>query len=376
VSNSPRKTPLVEAHEGHKARMVDFAGWYMPVTYTSIVEEHKLVRTKVGLFDVSHMGRYWFSGPDHVRFIDHLISNNRASMTPGQIRYSLVMNEQGGIIDDVLVYAGGEDGTMLVVNAGNRDAMTEWVNRHTQGFDVRFEDRSDDTAMIALQGPLSAELLGRVSDVDTPALKYYRFTHGTVLDQPDVMVSRTGYTGEDGFELIMPNAHAVRFWNELIKAGEDIGAGPAGLGARDTLRLEAGMPLHGNEIDPTINPLEAGLDWAVKLEKEDFIGRGATLDLLQSGLKRRLVGLNVSGKRIPRHGQEVLQDGKAVGVICSGTKSPWLDEIIATAYVPASQVAAGTKFEVSFPSKSGKSGSNDQAAFVVPLPFYKRPGKK
>jgi aminomethyltransferase len=376
TSSNPRKTPLVEIHEGHKARMVDFAGWYMPVTYTSIVDEHKLVRTKVGLFDVSHMGRYWFHGPDHIRFIDHLLTNNRASMSPGQIRYSLVLNEQGGIIDDVLVYAAGDKDTMLVVNAGNRDAMTDWINRHKQGFDVEFDDRSDNSAMIAMQGPNSAELLSRVSDLDTAVLKYYRFTRGTVFGEPDVLVSRTGYTGEDGFELVMSNALAGHFWKELLKAGEDLGAAPAGLGARDTLRLEAGMPLHGNEIDPTINPLEAGLDWAVKLKKEDFIGRDATLKLLQDGLTRRLVGLNVSGKRIPRHGQDLLQDGEVVGTICSGTKSPWLDEIIATAYVPASQVAVGTKYEVSFPSKAGKSGSNDQAAFVVPLPFYTRPGKR
>jgi aminomethyltransferase len=373
-----RETPLRAEHEKLGARMVDFAGWYMPVTYTNIMEEHKRVRTKVGLFDVSHMGRYWFGGRDHMRLIDRIITNDRASMKPGQIRYSLILNGQGGILDDVLVYSFGDEGTMLVVNAGNRDVIWKWIERERKGFVVDVTDMSDDYAMIAMQGPESVALLNKISDVDTKALKYYRCTRGTTLGDPEVIVSRTGYTGEDGFELIMPSNKAAHFWRELMNVGAGLGVGPAGLGARDTLRLEAGMPLHGHEIDDTINPLEAGLDWAVKLDKEDFIGKQATLDMKEKGLPQKLVGLHIAGKRIPRQGQEVIRDGKVVGKICSGTRAPWLDEIIATAFVPANATAVGTTYHVDFPAKGTravKRGETMQTALVVPLPFYKRPGK-
>jgi aminomethyltransferase len=379
AGTAPKETPLRAEHERMGARMVDFAGWLMPVTYTSIVEEHRRVRTKVGLFDVSHMGRYWFSGRDHIKFVDKIITNSRATMKPGQIRYSLILNGQGGILDDVLVYAAGDEGTLLVVNAGNRKVISDWIARERKGFVIDMNDMSEDYAMIAMQGPNSVDLLKRVSDVDTKALKYYRFTRGTVLGEPDVLVSRTGYTGEDGFELIMPTGKAETFWQELMNTGEDLHVGPAGLGARDTLRLEAGMPLHGNEIDDTINPLEAGLDWAVKLDKEDFVGKQATLDLKEKGIPQKLIGLNVAGKRIPRHNQKVIRDGKEVGKICSGTKAPWVDEIIATAYVPPHMAEIGMSFDIEFPSRGTrtvKPGQNTQTALVVPTPFYKRPKKK
>ncbi|MCA8910714.1 MAG: glycine cleavage system aminomethyltransferase GcvT [Planctomycetes bacterium] len=374
-----RETPLREEHEKLGARMVDFAGWLMPVVYTNIMEEHKRVRTKVGLFDVSHMGRYWIGGRDHIKLTDRIITNSRATMKPGQIRYSLVLNGQGGILDDVLVYSMGDEGTMLVVNAGNRDVIWSWITRERKGFVVDIKDMSEDYAMIAMQGPESANLMAKISDLDTKKLKYYRFTRSTVLGEAEVMVSRTGYTGEDGFEVIMPAAKAAHFWSEMLNVGKPLQAGPAGLGARDTLRLEAGMPLHGHEISDTINPLEAGLDWAVKLEKEDFIGKQATVDLKEKGLTQKLVGLNIAGKRIPRQDQDVIRDGKVVGKICSGTKAPWLDEIIATAYVPANATGIGTTYHVDFPSKgtrSVKPGETQQTALVVPLPFYKRPGKK
>jgi len=374
-----RETPLKEEHQRLGARMVDFAGWYMPVTYTNIKEEHLRVRTKVGLFDVSHMGRYWFSGRDHIKLVDKIISNRRADMKPGQIRYSVIMNGQGGILDDVLVYGAGDDATLLVVNAGNRDVIWKWIERERKGFVVDITDMSTDYAMIALQGPESVNLLNKVSDVDTKQLKYYRFTRGTVLGEAQVLVSRTGYTGEDGFELIMPTNQAARFWRELLNVGKSLGAGPAGLGCRDTLRLEAGMPLHGHEITDTINPLEAGLDWAVRLDKEDFIGKAATSELQQKGLQMKLVGLHVEGKRIPRQGQEVYRDGKPVGRVCSGTMAPWLDQVIATAFVPANATTVGTMYHVEFKGKGTKKIEPDEVMFkamVVPLPFYKRPGKK
>ncbi|MEZ5991802.1 MAG: glycine cleavage system aminomethyltransferase GcvT [Planctomycetota bacterium] len=374
-----RETPLREEHEKLGARMVDFAGWFMPVTYTNINEEHKRVRTKVGLFDVSHMGRYWIGGRDHVKLVDRIITNNRATMKPGQIRYSLILNGQGGILDDVLVYSMGDAGTMLVVNAGNREVIWNWIARERKGFVVDINDMSEDYAMIAMQGPESVALMSKISDLDTKALKYYHSTRSTVLGEPEVMVSRTGYTGEDGFEVIMPAAKAAHFWSEMMNVGKPLQCGPAGLGARDTLRLEAGMPLHGHEISDTINPLEAGLDWAVKLDKEDFIGKQATLDLKEKGLTQKLVGLTIAGKRIPRQDQDVIRDGKVVGKICSGTRAPWVDEIIATAYVPANATAIGTTYHVDFPSKGTravKPGETLQTALVVPLPFYKRPGKK
>jgi aminomethyltransferase len=357
--------------------MVDFAGWYMPVTYTNIMEEHRRVRTRMGLFDVSHMGRYWLSGPDHIAFTDKIITNERASMKPGQIRYSLILNGRGGTMDDVLVYSSGDEGTLLVVNAGNRKKIWDWLAVQRTGFNVHVDDRSDAYGMIALQGPESVAVLKKVSDIDTDALKYYRFSRGTVLGENEVLVSRTGYTGEDGFELIMPAAKAAHFWRELLNVGEGNGAGPAGLGARDTLRLEAGMPLYGHELEENINPLEAGVEWAVKVEKGDFIGKQATVELQRKGLKKKLVGLNVVGKRIPRQGQDVLHDGQTVGHIASGTKSPWLNDIIATAFVPPELAEVGVSFEVAFQSKATKSMKDDtrQRALVVPLPFYKRPKK-
>jgi aminomethyltransferase len=370
------ETPLRAEHERLGARMIDFAGWYLPVTYTSIKEEHRRVRTKAGLFDVSQMGRFLIEGPDHITFADRILTNDRASMKQGQIRYSLILNEQGGTLDDMLVYSAGDENTMLVVNAANRDKIWRWMNTHARNFNVKLDDLSNDCAMIALQGPESAALLSKVSDVNVNTLKNYRFTHSNVLAEPEVLISRTGYTGEDGFELIMPEHKAVHFWRELLDVGEGLGAGPAGLGARDTLRLEAGMPLYGHELDESINPLEAGLDWAVKLDKEDFIGKEATLAIRDGGLRRRLVGLKVIGRRIPRQGQEVLRDGQVVGMIVSGTKSPWLDEIIATAFVPPMLAVKGMEFEILFVRKGTPNSETKQMAVAAPLPFYRRSGKQ
>ncbi|MEE9310942.1 MAG: glycine cleavage system aminomethyltransferase GcvT [Planctomycetota bacterium] len=373
-----RHTPLRAEHEKLGAKMVDFAGWYMPVTYTNIKEEHQRVRSRVGLFDVSHMGRYWFTGRDHVKLVDKLVTNNRASMKTNQIRYSLMLNGQGGVLDDVLVYSAGDEGTMLVVNAGNRDKIWSWIETERKGFVVDINDMSDEYAMIALQGPNSINVMRKISDLDTDTLKYYFWSRCSVFGEPEVFVSRTGYTGEDGFELIMPTAKAEEFWSRLMSEGKEFGVGPAGLGARDTLRLEAGMPLYGHELNDTVNPLEAGLRWAVKLKKDDFIGKQATVDLKNEGVKHSLVGLNIAGKRIPRQGQGVICDGKTVGKITSGTRSPWTDDIIAMAYVPSNMTNVGTAFDVEFTSKASRKLDPKvaiQKAIVVPLPFYKREGK-
>ncbi len=364
-----KETPLKAQHEKLGARMVDFAGWYMPVSYSTIKEEHQRVRTKVGLFDVSHMGRYWISGKDHIKFTDKVITNSRSDMKPGQIRYSLICNGLGGALDDVLVYSGGDEFTFFVVNAGNRDKIWAWFERERKGFNVEINDLSEKYAMIALQGPKSKDVLSKISDLDIKALKYYRFTRATVLGETEVLVSRTGYTGEDGFELIVTAKNVVKFWTDILGVGQSVGIGPAGLGARDTLRLEAGMPLYGHELEESISPLEAGLDWAVRLDKADFVGKAALEDQKKNGLKQKLVGLNVGGKRIPRQGQEVFKDGKPVGKVASGTQGLWVDSVIATAFVPPSLCAVGTKLQVKF-----REDAYD--AIVVPLPFYTRPDKK
>ena len=365
-----RETPLKAEHEKLGARMVDFAGWYMPVTYTNIKEEHTRVRTKMGLFDVSHMGRYWISGKDQLKFVDKVITNSRSDMEPGRIRYSLICNGQGGVLDDVLVYSAGDEGTMFVVNAGNRDKIWKWFERERKGFILDIKDMSEDFAMIAMQGPASIQVLAKISSVDHKRLKYYRFTRGTVLGETDVIVSRTGYTGEDGFELIMAKEKAAHFWREILGVSGALGGGPAGLGCRDTLRLEAGMPLYGHELEETITPLEAGLDWAVRLDKAEFVGKAALDEQKKKGLKSKLVGLNVAGKRIPRQGQEIVKDGKVVGKIASGTLGPWVEAVIATGFVPANLASVGSKFQIKL--------KEDQMldAIVVPLPFYTRPDKK
>ncbi len=375
------KTAFADLHSAAGATMVDFAGWYMPVQYSSIVTEHVMVRLNGGLFDVSHMGRIVITGPDHVAFVDRVASNGRADMRKGQVRYNLICNFDGNIQDDVLISSGlCQDGapatdaspsamlgdaTFIVCNAGNHAKILGWLREQMSGYNVAVSDITSRYSMLALQGPRTPELLQGLTDTDLSAIKYYRYNIGTVLGVPNVMISRTGYTGEDGFELIFPREYAVKFWDALLEAGKPLGVGLAGLGARDTLRLEAGMPLYGHEIDDTVNPLEAGLGWAVKLDK-DFIGSGVLRGIEAEVPRRRLVGLKVDSKRIARQGAPVNSGGKQVATVLSGSKSPTLDLTIATAIVPAPLSAAGTTVEVQI--REGVMVS----AEVVPLPFYKR----
>lgn len=375
-----QETVFKTHHESAGARMVDFAGWYMPVQYEGIVAEHLLVRSACGLFDVSHMGRLLLTGPDHIEFVDRIGTNSRADMKPGQIRYNLVCNDEGTILDDILVYAGlgkeaGESrlgafrgsATMIVCNAGNHPKIAAWLKQQAREYDVTIDDLSADYAMLALQGPNSQVILQGLTDIDLNKVKYYRHTVGTVMTIADVAVSRTGYTGEDGFELIFPKEHATRFWAGLLQAGEPHDLKPAGLGARDTLRLEAGMPLYGHEIDDTINPLEAGLDWGVRLDKDPpFIGQRALELVKASGVERKLVGLVIDSKRIARQGMEVKHEGRTVGAIMSGTKSPTLGTVIATALIPAALAKPEIALEVEF--KADQVASARQ----VDTTFYKR----
>jgi aminomethyltransferase len=352
------RTPLYDWHVSHGGRMVDFAGWDMPVQYTGIVEEHQAVRTGVGLFDISHMGRLSFGGPDALDLIQHVFTNNAAAMKDFQVRYGLVCNERGGILDDILVYRWPY-GWAMVVNASNREKILAWLATHKGSRNVEVVDQTAGT-MIAVQGPRAVELAGGLTEADAGALAYYQAAATRCLGQPCV-VSRTGYTGEDGLEIMIGAAHGLALWEELVRRG----AKPCGLGARDTLRLEAAMPLYGHELGEDIDPFQAGLGWAVKLDKGDFLGREALVKRKDDATLRRRVGLELAGKRIAREGSALLREGREVGRVCSGTFGPTLQKTVAMAYVDPPCTAAGTALQVDVRGKAEK-------ATVVPLPFYRR----
>ena len=361
-----RRTPLHDAHRRLGARLVPFAGYEMPVSYRSILDEHRTVRTRVGLFDLSHMGEVWLGGPQAVDLARYAMVTDPATLTEGRAQYSMLCAEDGGIIDDLIVYRLGEH-LMVVCNASNRSTVVEHLRdlASSRAFDVSIEDRSDETALIAPQGPLSAKLLGGLTDLDLAELRYYRSERGAVAGV-DCLVARTGYTGEDGFELFCAAARAEELWDRLLEKGEPLGLVPCGLGSRDTLRLEAGMPLYGNELDRTTNPYEANLGRLVKLEKSEFHGRAALAAVAATGPSRTLVGLVMREAAIPRHGYAVLIGGREAGVVTSGTASPTLGERIAMAYIPASEARVGAEAHVVVRDRPYR-------AEQVRLPFYKRP---
>lgn len=352
------RTPLYQWHVDHKARMVPFGGWDMPVQYAGIAAEHKAVRSAAGLFDISHMARISIGGPDALSFLERLFTNSVASMKDDQVRYGLLCNESGGILDDILVYRWPY-GFSVVVNASNRTKILAWFNQHIAAKDLEMVDQTDHTAMIAIQGPKSVELIAGLFDDDVSKLKYYYATPTLYCRQPCV-VSRTGYTGEDGFEVMVSNEMALSVWDELIGRG----AMPCGLGSRDTLRLEAAMPLYGHELSEVVNPIQAGLGWAVKLGKGDFIGRAALIAV--DATKPVRVGLEIEGKRAAREGSAILDaDNAPAGTITSGSFCPWLDKSLAMAYIRSDLASVGTPLDVDV------RGSTLNAT-VVPLPFYKR----
>jgi aminomethyltransferase len=357
-----QRTPLYAWHSGHGARLVEFGGWDMPVQYTGIVEEHQAVRGAAGIFDISHMGRLFFSGPDALAWIQQVYTNNAATLKDGQVRYGLVCNTQGGIRDDVLVYRLG-DGYAMVVNASNRAKIVAWLQEHRGQRQASFEDRTTATCMVAVQGPTALAMCRGLTAADAGQLGYY-FAVSTTWQGRPCLLSRTGYTGEDGVELVVDAAHAVELWEELVKRG----ARPCGLGARDTLRLEAAMPLYGHELTEDIDPLQAGLGWAVKLDKGDFLGREALLRRQQDPSRRVRVGLELEGKRIAREGAGVLADDRPVGVVTSGTFAPTVSRAIAMAYVDPDHSAVGTGLQVDVRGKK-------ELARVVALPFYRRAKK-
>ena len=356
-----KRTPLTDTHASLGAKLVPFAGYLMPVQYpTGITAEHRAVREKCGLFDVSHMGEFIVRGPGAVDFVNRVTTNDVAGMAVGQAHYSTILNDRGTIEDDCLVYRA-EDHLMMVVNASNVAKDLAHISREVGKFDATIEDVSDATALLALQGPQAARILQPFTDADLSAIKYYHFAFESVAGIPDIIISRTGYTGEDGFELYFPNQHAVAVWDALIATGE---VTPAGLGARDTLRLEMGMALYGNDIDDTFTPLEAGLTWLVKLKKGDFVGRDALVRQKEQGLTRKLIGFTTEERSFPRQGYPVFVNGEPSGNVRSGTMSPSLSIPIGTAYVPPGSAAEGSELEIEIRGKRIKGS-------VQKMPFYK-----
>jgi aminomethyltransferase len=361
---SALKTSLYDWHRAHGGRLVEFGGWLMPVQYTTIVEEHQAVRRGVGLFDISHMGRLTFDGADAAAWLEHVTTNHVARLGVDQIQYSLMANGGGGLIDDVLVYRSRYSYAM-VCNASNRAHVLAQLERHREGRTARLVDRTPDTAMIAVQGPAARATLQPLLNAPLDGLKYYHLLTGRVVGSVDTIVSRTGYTGEDGYELMVAADAAEKVWDALLESGRLHGALPCGLGARDTLRFEAAMPLYGHELNEAVNPFAAGLGWAVKLGKGEFVGRDALIGFkAQPGQTR--IGLQLEGKRIARQGAEIFLDGKPVGLVTSGTFSPTLQQSLAMALVDPTSSATGTALEIDVRGRR-------EPARVVPLPFYRRP---
>jgi aminomethyltransferase len=358
---SLKRTPLHAAHVRLGARMISFGGWDMPVQYVGIVDEHRTVRTAAGCFDVSHMGEFELRGPDALSSLQRLTTNDVAALDVGQVQYSLLCDEAGGIIDDLTLYRLGADHYMMTVNAANIEKDWAWVTRHLAGR-VDARNVSAETGLIAVQGPQAERLVASLADIDVAGIAYYRCARGRVAGVPGLL-SRTGYTGEDGFELYLPADGTEQVWERLLAEGKADGVVPVGLGARDTLRLEMKYALYGSDIDETANPLEAGLGWVVKPAKGEFLGRAAIERVRAEGPRRRLVGFEMVERAVPRHGYPILHEGTSVGVVTSGSYGPSVDRYIGMGYVPASLAAVGTDLAVEVRGRG-------QAARVVKTPFH------
>jgi len=369
-----RKTALNAVHRQLGAKMVDFNGWDMPVEYPPVgglMKEHLAVRSGVGVFDVSHMGDIRISGPQALEAVQHITMNDASKLAIGQAQYSAMLYPEGTFVDDVIVHRLGEHDYLLVINAGTREKDVDWVTNNTRDFDVKVENLSDDYTQIAIQGPKGVDTLQKVTDADLSKVKFYWFTHGTVCGLPNILIARTGYTAEDGFEIYVPTDEATssRVWNEVMKAGEEFGIVPCGLGARNTLRLEGALSLYGHEISEKINVWEARLDRFIKMDKGDFIGRSALEKAKADGVKRTLVGLESVDRGIPRDGYRVLDEaGNEIGYVASGSYAPFLKKNIALAYVPVEHSAIDHVVAVEIRNQPVKCK-------VVPIPFYKRPKK-
>jgi aminomethyltransferase len=358
-------TPLEARHQALGARLIDFAGWLMPVQYAGILEEHKAVRERAGLFDLSHMGELFVEGPEAGAALAFALVTDPPALADGRAHYSMIVGADGGIIDDLIVYRLAADRYLVVANAGNAHVVSDTLAERLAGFKAVLDDRSMATALVAIQGPRSVEIVRPLTDVDLDALRFYAIAEGSVAGIP-ALVARTGYTGEDGFEVFVETSRATELWDALSSAGADHGLAPIGLGARDTLRLEAGMPLYGNELDRTTNPFEANLGRVVKLAKaDDFVGRAALEKVAAAGVARRLVGLVMRGRGIARHGYPILAGPRTTGIVTSGTQSPTLGEAIAMGWVATADAEPGTMVEVEIRGQR-------VPAEVVALPFYRR----
>lgn len=369
-----RKTALNAVHRQMGAKMVDFNGWDMPVEYPSaggIIAEHNAVRAGVGVFDVSHMGDIRLAGPGALAAVQHISMNDASKLSIGQAQYSALLYPQGTFVDDVIVHRLGEEEYLLVINAGTREKDFNWVRDNTRGFDCQVENLSDDFTQIAIQGPKGVNLLQKLTDANLSAVKFYWVTRGTVCGLKNILIARTGYTAEDGFEIYIPadEATSARVWNEVLEAGKEFGVVPCGLGSRNTLRLEGKLPLYGHEISDTINVWEAGLDRFCKMDKPEFIGREALEKAKAGGLKRTLVGLEMVDRGIARDGYKVQDaNGREIGYVTSGSFAPFLKKNVALAYVPPEFASVGAEVRVEIRGQGVR-------AQVVPTPFYKRPKK-
>lgn len=363
---SAKKTPLYDEHVKLGGNVVDYAGWYLPVEYEGLVPEHEAVRNAVGLFDVSHMGEITVKGKDAIKFVNYLMTNDISTLVDNQIIYTLMCHPTGGVVDDLLVYRYDEEFLYLVVNASNTDKDYKWITEHKGDFDVEIENISDSVGEIAIQGPLAEKVLQKLTDYDLSQIKFFFLKRDVNIAGVSCMVSRTGYTGEDGFEVYCDNEGIVTVWNAILEAGKEDGIKPTGLGCRDTLRFEASLPLYGHEFDDEITPLEGGFKYFVKLDKEsDFIGKEVLNKQWSEGLKRKLVGFELIDRGIAREGYEIFKDGEKIGHVTTGYKSPTLGKIIGNALIDTRYTELDTEIDIKIRNKFAK-------AKVISKKFLKR----
>ena len=363
-----KKTPLFSEYEKFGAKTIDFGGWDLPVQFSSIKHEHELTRTKATMFDVSHMGEIVVKGPDSLTFLQRMVTNDVSKLKPNKAQYTFMCYEDGGIVDDFLIYMLDDNHYLLVVNAANTEKDFAWLQNHQYDSDVTIEDVSDTFALLAVQGPLAEKVVQKLTNEDLADIKVFSFKQNVQIKNTDIqiLISRTGYTGEDGFELYIPVKNARELWDMIVEAGEEEGLEPAGLGARDTLRFEAGLPLYGQELSKDITPIEVGLNFAVKLDKGDFVGKTVLQDQKENGVSRRLVGLEMIDKGIPRTGYDVLtMEGEKIGFVTSGTQSPTLKKNIGLAMVDINYSTVETELIIQVRKRQLK-------AIVISTPFYKR----
>ncbi len=364
-----KRTKLFDVHGRYGGKIIDFAGWALPVQYEGIIPEHEAVRNAAGLFDVSHMGEVEVKGPQAFDYVQNLVTNDISVLNENQILYTMMCYPDGGIVDDLLVYKFNNEFYYLVINAGNIDKDFKWMQDNKGSYNAELTNVSSEVSEVAIQGPKAQEILQRLTKTDLSDIKFFYCDRNVDVAGFKCLVSRTGYTGEDGFEIYTDNDNIEALWDKLMEAGKDLGLKPAGLGARDTLRFEANLPLYGNELSETITPLEAGLGFFVKLNKDNFIGKEALVKQKEDGLKRRTVGFEMKDRGIPRHGYPVMSDGKEIGFVTTGYQSPTLKRNIGLALIDAKYAELGTEIEISIRNKPAK-------AEVINRKFYTKNYKK